>query len=85
MIVVTHEDECIQKHAHLQIYDPVLRGVRERSWVGGTWLVCSMMAGLEHLPLPNVQRLNISGFSHKEQRFIGVATDPGTWHRYHYM
>ena len=65
MIVVTHEDECIQKHAHLQIYDPVLRGVRGRSWVGGTWVVCSMMAGLEDLQLPNVLRLHISGFSHK--------------------
>jgi hypothetical protein len=46
--------------------------------------MCSMMAGLEHLPLPNVQRLNMSGFSHKEQQFIGVATHPGTWHRFLY-
>jgi hypothetical protein len=84
MFVATQKDECIQKHAHLQIYNPVHRKVRKRSLVGGTRVMCSMMAGLDHLPLPSVQRLNISGFSHKEQQFISVATNPGTWHRCRY-
>ena len=67
MFVATQNDECIQKYAHLQIYILVPREVRVRSLVGGTRVMCSMMVGLEYLPLPSVQRLNISGFSHKEQ------------------
>ncbi len=57
MLVATKQDDRIQKHAHLQIYDPVPRKVHEYSLVDGTWVVCNMKVGLENLPLPNAQRL----------------------------
>jgi hypothetical protein len=88
MPVATQQDSGNQIYAHQWIYNPIPRKVRGCSFVDGTQVMCSMMAGLEHdehLLLPSVQHLNISGFSHKEQQFISVATHPGTWHRFHYM
>jgi len=78
MPVVPQQDLGNQMYAHHWIYNPFPRKVRRCSLVDGTWVMCSMMAGLEHLPSSNVQRLNVSGFSHNEQQFIGVATYPGT-------
>ena len=83
MPVATQQDLGNQIYAHHWMYNPIPRKVRGCSLVDGTWVTCSMKAGLEHLPLPNVQRLNVS--SVKERQFIGVGTHPGTWHRYPYM
>jgi hypothetical protein len=85
MLAVTQQDLGNQIYAHHWIYNPILRKVHGCSLDDGTWVMCSMTAGLEHLSLPNDQRLNVSGFSHGEQQFLGVTTYPDTWHRYHYM
>jgi hypothetical protein len=85
MLVATQQDLYIQKYAHHWIYNLVLRKVRECSLVDGTWIMCSMTAVLEYLPLPSVHRLDLFKFIHGERQIISVATDLRTWHRYHSM
>ena len=63
MPVARQRDLGNQIYAHHWIYNPVPLKVRECSLVDETWVVCSMILGLERLPLPSVQCLKVFDFS----------------------